>query len=50
VRDEVYFPPMPINLNNLKDRIRRAAAKLDQPLLKNIEECRATNGAHIELA
>jgi hypothetical protein len=29
---EVYVPPMPINLKNLKDRIRTAIAKTDQPL------------------
>jgi hypothetical protein len=58
VKDEVYVPPMPITLNNLKDRIRIATAKTDQPLLQNIwhevgyrlDVCRATNGAHIELS
>jgi len=57
VKDEFYVPPMPIALNNLKDRIRTATAKLDQPLLQNIwdeveyilDVCRATIGAHIEL-
>jgi hypothetical protein len=57
VKDEVYVPPMPITLNNLKDRIRTAIAKTDQPLLQNVwneveyrrDVCRATNGAHIEL-
>jgi len=33
VKDEVYVPPMPVTLNNLKDRIRTATAKTDQPLL-----------------
>jgi hypothetical protein len=58
VKDEVYILPMPITLNNLKDRIRTSIAKIDQPLLQNVwhkveyrlDVCRATNGAHIELA
>jgi hypothetical protein len=58
VKDEVYVPPVPITLNNLKDRIRTAIAKIDQPLLQNVwhevdyrlDVSRATNGAHIELA
>jgi hypothetical protein len=49
---------MPITLNNLKDQIRTAIAKTDQLLLQNVwheveyrlDVCRATNGAHIELA
>jgi hypothetical protein len=57
VKDEFYVPPMPIALNNLKDRIRTATAKLEQPLVPNIwdeveyilDVCRATIGAHIEL-
>jgi hypothetical protein len=36
VKDEVYVPPMPITLKNLKDRIRTAIAKTDQPLLPNV--------------
>jgi hypothetical protein len=36
VKDEVYLPSMLINLNNLKDRIRTAIAKIDQPLLQNV--------------
>jgi hypothetical protein len=33
VKDEVYFPPMPITLNNLKDRTRKEIAKLDQTIV-----------------
>jgi hypothetical protein len=33
VKDEAYVLPGPINVNNLKDRIRIAIAKIDQPLL-----------------
>jgi hypothetical protein len=58
VIDEVYVPPMPITLSNFKNRIRTATAKTDQSLLQNVwhkveyrlDVCRATNGAHIELA
>jgi hypothetical protein len=58
VKDEGYVLPMPITLNNLKDRIRTVIAKTDQPLLPNVwhevkyrlDVCRATNGAHTELA
>jgi hypothetical protein len=45
------------NLNNLKDRIWTATAKIDQTLLQNVwhkvecrpDMCRATDRAHIEL-
>jgi hypothetical protein len=58
VKDEVYVPPMPITLNNLKDRIRTATAKTDLHLLRNVwhevecrpDVCRGTSGAHIEVA
>jgi hypothetical protein len=58
VKDELYVLPVPVTLNNLKARIRTAIAKTDQPLLQNVRHkveyrldvCRATNGAHIELA
>jgi hypothetical protein len=36
VKDDVHVPPKPITLNNLKDRIRTAIAKIDQPLLQNV--------------
>jgi hypothetical protein len=58
VKDEVYDPPVPITLNDLKARIRTAIAKIDKPLLQNVwqeveyrlDVCRATSGAYIELA
>jgi hypothetical protein len=58
VKDEVHVPLMHVTLNNLKDRIQTAIAKTDQPLLQNVwheveyhlDVCRATNGAHTELA
>jgi hypothetical protein len=57
MKDVVYVLPIPINLNNLKDRIQTAKAKIDQPLLQNVwhkleyclDVCRGTNRAHIEL-
>jgi hypothetical protein len=58
VKDDVYVPPLPITLNNLKDRIRNVITKTDQPLLQNVwqqveyslDVCRATNGERTELA
>jgi hypothetical protein len=52
VKDELYVPPVPVTLNNFKDRIRTEIAKIDQPLLENIwheveyrlDGRRATNG------
>jgi hypothetical protein len=53
VKDEVYVPPVPVTLNNLKDRTRKATAKSNQPLKQNVwheveyrlDVCRARNGA-----
>jgi hypothetical protein len=58
VKDEVNVPLMPITLNKLKDIIRKATAKTDQPLLQNVwhevecllDVCVATNEAHIKIA
>jgi hypothetical protein len=58
VEDEVYLPPKPIALNNLKDRIRIATEKTDHPLLQNawheieyrLKVCRAANGAYTEFS
>jgi hypothetical protein len=58
VKDEVYIPSVPVVLNKLKDRIRKATAKTDQLLLLNawhnveyhLDVRRATNGAGTELA
>jgi hypothetical protein len=58
VKGEVYFPSVRITLNNSRDRISKAIAKTDRPLLRNVwheiksrpDVCSATNGAHIELA
>jgi hypothetical protein len=57
VKDDVYVPPAPITVNNLKDRIRTAIAKTDQHLLRKVWYdvwyiwcVQAANGAHIKLA
>jgi hypothetical protein len=58
VKHDVYLPPMPITLKNLKDRIRTAIAKVDEPLMQNVwheveyrlDVCRATYGALAELS
>jgi hypothetical protein len=58
VKDEVYDTPVPITLNDLKNRIQTAFAKTDYPLVQNVwheaeyrlDMCRATNGAHAERA
>jgi hypothetical protein len=57
VKYDVYVPTVPIALSNFKDRIRKATANINQPLLQNIwrevqyrpDVCRATNAAHIKL-
>jgi len=35
VKDEVYIPPMPVTLNNLKGWIIKVTAKTEQPSLQN---------------
>jgi hypothetical protein len=54
VKGEIYVPPMPITLNNLKSRIR--TTQIDQALLQNVWHedeyrhcmCRPTNETHAE--
>jgi hypothetical protein len=36
LKDEVYVPPVPVSLHNLKARIRTPTAKIEQPLLQNV--------------
>jgi hypothetical protein len=58
VKEEIYVPPVPMTLNNLKVRILTATAKSYQPLLQNVWHeveyrlvvCRLTNGANTEFA
>jgi hypothetical protein len=36
VKDNVYVPPLPTTLHELKTRIREACAKADQEILHNV--------------
>jgi hypothetical protein len=57
VKDNVYVPPLPTTLHELKTRIREACADTDQEILHNLwqeveyrfDVARATRGAHIKL-
>jgi hypothetical protein len=57
VKDNIYVPPLPTTLNELKTRIREACANTDQEILHNVWQeveyrfhvARASSGAHIEL-
>ncbi|PSN55399.1 hypothetical protein C0J52_11064, partial [Blattella germanica] len=56
VKDRVFVPPLPLNLDNLKQRIRQAVANVDADMLQRVwddldyrmDVCRVTGGAHIE--
>lgn len=63
MKDETYVLPVPVTLNNVKDRIRTAVGHSEHPLLQNADiwylvECRldvcmatmARNGANSKLA
>jgi hypothetical protein len=57
VKDNVYLPPMPTTLYELKTRIRETYANIDQEILHNVwqeveyrfDVARASRGANIEL-
>jgi len=50
------FPPLPVSLNELKQRITTAVANVDKDMLRSvwaeldyrIDICRVTKGSHIE--
>ncbi|KAJ4441070.1 hypothetical protein ANN_10920 [Periplaneta americana] len=54
--DRVFVPPLPRDLEELKTRIREAAAMVTEDMLKRVREefdhrldiCRVTRGSHIE--
>ena len=56
VKKKVSVPPLPVNLPELRERIREAVAAVTPDMLINVWEelayrldvCRVTNGAHIE--
>jgi len=56
INDRVFVPPLPVSLNELKQRITTAVASFDEDKLRSvwieldyrIDVCRVTNGSHIE--
>ena len=56
LKDKVYVPPLPANLPELRDRIRKAVVAVTPDMRINVWEelayrldvCHVTNGAHIE--
>ena len=56
VEDKVFVPPLPVSLNELKQRITTAVACVDEDMLRSvwteleyhIDICRVTKGSHIE--
>ena len=56
VEDRVFVPPLPVSLNELKQRITTAFASVDEDMLMfvwtqldyRIDICRVTKGSHIE--
>jgi len=56
VKDQVYVPPLPTSIPELKVRIRTATETITADMLQavwnelnyHVDVCRITNGAHIE--
>jgi hypothetical protein len=56
VKDNVFVPPVPVTLDDLKQRITTATAGVDEDMLTRVWQefgyrvdiCRVTKGAHIE--
>ena len=56
VKDQVFVPPLPANVVELRTRITAAVAKVTPEMLRSVwqetdyrwEVCRITNGSHIE--
>ncbi|KAK9759219.1 hypothetical protein QE152_g108 [Popillia japonica] len=56
VKDKVFIPPLPVDIDKLKQCIRNALATVDRHMLNSVwqefdyrvEICRITNGTHIE--
>ena len=56
VKDQVYVPPLPASITELKVRIRTAIETITADMLQTVwneldyrvDVCRITNGAHIE--
>ena len=53
-KTEFFVPPLPVSLNELKQRITTAVASVDEDMLRSvwteldyrIDMCRVTKGAH----
>ena len=56
MKDGVFVPPLPLNLDDLKERIRQAVASVDADMLHRVwneldcglNVCSVTRGAQIE--
>ena len=56
IKDRVFVPPLPVSLNELKQRLTAAVASVDEDMLRSvrteldyrIDICRVTKGSHIE--
>jgi hypothetical protein len=56
VKDKVFVPPVPVTLDDLKQRITTATAGVDEDMLTRVWQefdyrvdiCRVTKGAHNE--
>ena len=56
VKDQVYVPPLPVSIRELKAQIRTAIETITSDMLRTVwneldyrvDVCRITNGAHIE--
>jgi hypothetical protein len=51
-KDKVFIPPVPVTLDDLKQRITTATAGVDEDMLTRVWQefdiCRVTKGADIE--
>ena len=56
IKDRVFVPPLPVSLNELKQRITTYVASVDEDMLRSvwteldcrIDICRVPKGSHIE--
>ena len=56
VEDRVFVPPLPVSLNELKQRVTTAVASVDEDKRRSvwteldyrIDICRVTKGSHME--
>ena len=56
IKDRVFVPPLPVSLNELKQRITTVVVSVDEDMLRpvwtesdyRIDICRVTKGSHIE--